>query len=230
MTAMNVTGKSNIKIFATIAHMDVGIEVREKTSEVAQKKLAELQQQLLATLKERNVEKIEIRNLSLYPRYETKRKMFGPNDQVIVGYTAKVDVIFVASAKKAGSLLHAALTNGANKNHGITLRPSEEEVNAAKLKAIDAAAKDALAKAQTVLSSLNLRLKKITHVDIDQGYRDYHRRLGEEQLTKYCAPTFSLKTSPEIEVTEREIEVEAKVNLTVEFAENGRNWLQNLVG
>lgn len=155
---ITVTGTGTVKAAPDLAEFSFGVETQGDTGNAALEKNSEAVQKVIAALKGAGVAAADIQTqqVSVYPRY-------AQDGQDIVGYTATNSVSAkVRDLSKAGAVVDAAVSAGANQVYGPTLSISEQSdlYNEALTKAF-ADAKD---KAGTVAAAAGVTLGRVVNI------------------------------------------------------------------
>ncbi|PSB00879.1 SIMPL domain-containing protein [Merismopedia glauca] len=159
---LSVSGKGKEEIPATIAQVQLGVEVQGKTAKVAQQEAAKRSNAVVSLLRSRQVEKLQTTGISLNPIYNYQN-----NTQRITGYSATNTVSFRINAEQAGGLLDDVVQAGATRIDRISFTASDSAIAAAQKQALKEATQDAQEQADAVLSVLNLTRKDVIGIQIN---------------------------------------------------------------
>ena len=208
-TILTVTGHGQVKIQATLADINIGVEVVEKTAEAVQKAIAIKQQYILDKIRKHGVDKVEAKGFWLYPQYHKENNH-------IISYKGKASIFFSTSVEKSGKVLDLAIQSGANTSSNISVKPTEEALENARKKALELASKNAMEEGRLILGALGLSCKKIYKIEIFP--KAHSGPIFQMNKSNYQAYESSAST----EVSEQEVLIEAKVNIQMEF--QGKNF------
>lgn len=161
LETLTVTGRGEVAIPATLARITLGVEVRGDTANAAQTEAARRSSAVVELLRSRDVDKLQTSGVRLNPVYDNRN-----NRSVISAYTASNRVSFQVPVEEAGDLLDAAVSSGASRIDGISFTATEDELDAARDRALAAATQDAQTQADAVLGALNLSRGDIVNIQI----------------------------------------------------------------
>jgi uncharacterized protein len=159
---LSVTGKGTEEIPATIARVELGVEVQGKTAKGVQQEAAKRSNAVVSLLRSRQVEKLQTTGISLNPVYSYQN-----NTQRLTGYSATNTVSFRVNAEQAGGLLDDTVKAGATRINSISFTASDSAIAAAQKQALKEATQDAQEQADAVLSVLNLTRQEIVGIQLD---------------------------------------------------------------
>ncbi|USR92227.1 SIMPL domain-containing protein [Phormidium yuhuli AB48] len=160
---LTVQGQGSVLIPATIAQVNLGVEVEAQTAEAAQQQAARQSSAVVELLRSRNdVEKLQTTGVRLNPVYSRR-----DNQQVITGYRASNTVSFQIPTDSAGELLDTAVSRGATRIMGINFIGSDEAITQARDRALQEATLDARSQADVVLATLNLQRRDIVGINVN---------------------------------------------------------------
>lgn len=162
LKTLSVTGQGKISIPATLAQVNLGVEVQGKTAETVQKEVAARSQAVVDFLKAQKVEKLQTAGIRLNPNYD-----YANNQQKMVGYTGTNTVQFRIETAKAGNLLDKAVAAGATRIDSVSFVATDDAIAKAQQEAIAAATQAAKRQAEAALTSLNLQQKEIVNIAIN---------------------------------------------------------------
>lgn len=203
---LSVNGKGKTEIPATIAQVQLGVEVQAKTAKAAQQEAAKKSDSVVSFLKSRQVQKLQTTGISLNPIYNYQN-----NTQRITGYSATNTVRFRVGTEQAGVLLDDAVNAGATRIDSISFTASESAIAAAQKEALKEATQDAQAQADAVLSVLNLTRKDIVGIQINNASAPVPPPIAFEARAN---SDLAQKTTA---VVAGEQEVEASVTLQIRY-------------
>lgn len=161
---LTVTGEGTQRISATLAQVELGVEIQAKTASEVQQALAEQMSAVVDLLRSRQVEQLQTTGITLRPNYD-----YSNQEQRLIGYIGRNTVSFRIDADAVGSLLDEAVKAGATQIENISFSASESAIAAAQKQALRQATEDAQQQADAVLSSLNLTRKDIVSIQIDRA-------------------------------------------------------------
>jgi uncharacterized protein len=158
------SGRGIITIPTTISQIRLAIEVQGKTPSNTQQEAAKRSARVMAYLKAQQVDKLQTTGINLNPNY-----IYSPNggNPQISGYTASNSISFQVPTDRAGSILDAAVQNGASRIDGVSFVASEKAIESAQFQALKQATLDAQRQADAVLGSLNLQRKEPIGIQIN---------------------------------------------------------------
>lgn len=159
---LTVSGKGEISIPATIAEVNLGVEVQGKTATEVQSQVAKRLEAVVKLLKARKVEKLKTAGINLSPTYS-----FQNNEQRLNGYASSNIVSFEIATDKMGTLLDDAIKAGATRIDGINFTATDEAIAAAQKLALSAATEDAKKQADAVFTTLSFKSQEIVGIQIN---------------------------------------------------------------
>ncbi|MBD1940250.1 SIMPL domain-containing protein [Microcoleus sp. FACHB-68] len=159
---LSVSGKGEVSIPATIAKVNLGVEVQGKTAAQVQPEVAKRSEAVVKLLKERKVEKLKTAGINLSPTYS-----FQNNEQRLNGYAGSNIVSFEIATDKVGTLLDDAIKAGATRIDGISFTATEEAIAAAQKLALGEATEDAKKQADAVFTTLSFKSQEIVGIQIN---------------------------------------------------------------
>jgi uncharacterized protein len=161
-----ITGTGTVKAMPDTAIISGGVIARAKRAGDALRANNEAMAKAVAALKALGLEdkQIATSSFSFEPQYETDSKGNIDPDRRIVGYIVsnRVSVTLKDKIERAGEVLDAMLQNGANDSANVQIEI--RDVEAVEMQARAAAAKDALARAQTYVRQLGSELGAVRSV------------------------------------------------------------------
>jgi hypothetical protein len=206
---LSVSGKGKEEIPATIAQVQLGVEVQGKTAKAAQEEAAKRSNAVVALLRSRKVEKLQTTGISLNPIYNYQN-----NTQRITGYSATNTVSFQVSTEQAGELLDDTVQAGATRIDRISFTASDSAIAAAQKQALQEATQDAQEQADAVLSVLNLTRKDVIGIQINGASAPVPPPVA---LEANFSGRDALKNKLSTAVVAGEQEVEASVTLQIRY-------------
>ena len=108
--SLSVTGRGEETIPATIALVQLGVEVQGKNATTVQQEVARRSSAVVELLRSRNVEKLQTTGIRLNPNYSYEN-----NVQRLTGYTGVNTVSFRIDTQRVGNLLDEAVNAGATR-------------------------------------------------------------------------------------------------------------------
>jgi len=121
--SLSVTGRGEETIPATIALVQLGVEVQGKNATGVQQEVARRSSAVVELLRSRNVEKLQTTGIRLNPNYT-----FENNVQRLTGYIAVNTVSFRIDTQRVGYLLDEPVNAGATRIDGISFVASEDAI------------------------------------------------------------------------------------------------------
>lgn len=163
---LHVSATAEITIPSTIAEVHVGVVSEPLPSaREAQTAVAATSSRLVALLRENGVENIETRSLRLTPQRQPNEA----RNTLETRYVAQNIVSFQTEPAQVGQLLDRTVDMGATRIDHVHSFASPEERRAAKKQAIAEATAMALEDAEAVLRALNLSLKEVVNVNLENS-------------------------------------------------------------
>ena len=156
-----VTGEGVVKATPDQAWVQIGAESRSKVSKEAQQRNAEVMTAVQQKISSFGIPKEAIKTvvLDLQPEFD-----YANGKQTLRGYVARNTVeVRVDELSKVGDVLDAAVASGAATIHG--LRFDVKARREAEQAALQAAVKDALAKAQAVATGAQRAIDRILRIE-----------------------------------------------------------------
>jgi uncharacterized protein YggE len=206
VATISVSGEGKTSQAPDIAVLNFGIVTgRQATSKAAIAMVAKNMEAILAAVKAAGVEEKDIttQNFWLSPEYD-----YNNGSQILRGYQANQSLsVKVRDLDKVGDVLTAATNAGANQAGGVSFSIDNPET--AKAKARNDAIAQAKEKAQTIASSLGMKLGKVTSFSEGGGYTPV------PMYARDMAMGAESKASLELPAGEQEITV--SVSLTYEL-------------
>ncbi len=200
---LTVVGQGKATAETSTADVELSVEVQGRDALQVQQKLAQQMQPVIEILQQHKVDKLQTGTMNISPEYSKD------NASIVVGFVGSNSITFSASLQKAGPLIDSAFKAGANRLQNLSQRPDESTSTVAKNKALQAASKDALEQAKTVLSSLGLKRKQISKVTVAPfGGGIFYAPRAMHFETREPAPT---------QVLPQQQETTATVTLEIEY-------------
>jgi uncharacterized protein len=160
---LTASGRGIVTIPTTISQIRLAIEAQGKTPNTTQQEAAKRSARVMAYLKTQRVDKLQTSEINLNPTYTNP-----PNgNPKITGYTATNGISFQVPTDRVGSILDAAVENGATRIDGVSFVASEKAIELAQIKALKQATLDAQRQADAVLGTLNFQRKDVIGIKID---------------------------------------------------------------
>lgn len=158
------TGRGIITIPTTISLVRLAIEAQGKTPTNTQQEAAKRSARVMAYLKTQQVDKLQTTGINLNPNY-----IYPPNGGTpqISGYMATNSISFQVPTDRAGSILDAAVQNGASRIDGVSFVAGEKAIANAQTQALRQATLDAQRQADAVFGALNLQRKDVIGIQIN---------------------------------------------------------------
>lgn len=203
-------GKTTVK--ATIADINVGIDVQGRTALDVQQSLADKLKPVLSKLRDLKADKLETGTMNIYPEYNYPKE----KQPVLTGYRGHIDISFNTEAAKAGTFIDEAIKAGANQMQGYTVKPTDETIKEARLNSLKLACMNALSEANAVIGFLGLENKGILQVSIDQTHTP------TPIFRNYKMAMATPEAAPSTEITEQEQDITASVTLHIQINDGSR--------
>jgi uncharacterized protein len=212
LRTLTVNGRGIVILPTSLTQARLAIEVQGKTPASTQQLAAKKANAVVAYLKSQQVEKLQTTGISLNPIYT-----YPPNggQPKITGYTATNNVSFRVNNDRAGTILDEAVKAGASRIDSVSFVASEKAIANAQIQALKAATQDAQIQGDAVLSSLSLRRKEITGIQITSTSTPAPIPVAADNLVQKAVPTAApVAPSP---VVGGEQQVEASVSLDMSY-------------
>lgn len=159
---LHVSGRGEVHIPSVYTEIQLGVELQAETASEAQKQVSEQTGRLLRFLKGQKVSDLQTTGISLQPVRESSKLSSGE----VRRYVARNTVVFRVKTEKAGAMIDGAIKAGANRINGLTFLPEPSAWEEARKQALQLAVDDAKKQARAVLSVLNLSIKEIVEIDV----------------------------------------------------------------
>jgi hypothetical protein len=150
------------RIPATIASVQLGVEVQGKTATAVQQQVARRSNAVVELLRSRNVERLQTTGIQLNPTYSYQN-----NVQRLTGFVATNTVSFRVNTERAGTLLDEAVKAGATRIDGISFVAADSALATAKQQALREATADAGRQAEAVLGALNFTRREVVSIQVN---------------------------------------------------------------
>ncbi|MGK5594044.1 MAG: SIMPL domain-containing protein [Parachlamydiaceae bacterium] len=201
---LKVHGIGKMMLKTNIADIKMGIEVEGKTTKQVENELASLLENLVSRLQKEQLDKLETGALEVYPEYTQS------SPPEIKSYRGRVLINFTVVTADAGKVISHAFDGGANLLSQVRLRPSDENLAAAREQTLKEAAKHAMSEADIILKALDLKLKEIDAVTI----------FPAESMVPFYRQEMALssaKRTSEITVLEGEQSIQSQIEIRIKF-------------
>jgi uncharacterized protein len=211
LRTLTVSGKGIVTLQTTLTQARLAIEVQGKTPAVTQQLAAKKASSVVAYLKSQQVQKLQTTGVSLNPMY-----IYAPNggQPKITGYTATNSVSFQINNDRAGRILDGAVAAGATRIDTVSFVASDKAIAAAQLQALKAATQDAQIQGDAVLSSLNLRRKEITGIQVTSASTPAPTPVAADSMLRQKIAAATAEPTP---IVGSEQQVEASVSLDMSY-------------
>jgi uncharacterized protein YggE len=204
---ITVTGKGTQRIPATVANIQLGVEIEGKNATQIQEEVAKRTTSLVELLKSSNVENLQTTGIRLQPNYN-----YNNNQRELTGYTATNLVSFQLPIDRVGSLLDNSVKVGATRIDNVSLTAEENAIAEAQKQALASASLDAQQQAQAVLSALNLTAQEIITINVNGA--NVPLPIAKEVMLDRAVSPMAMATTP---VIGGEQEVTAFVTLQIRY-------------
>lgn len=161
---LTVRGVGNESIPTTLTQVQLGVEVKGKTTQGVQQEVARRSSAVVELLRSRQVEKLQTAGIQLQPSYD-----YSDNQQRLTGYIGTNIVSFRLANDRLGNLLDESVRVGATRIDSISFVASDSAIAQAQKEALKSATQDAQQQADAVLSSLNLTRKEVVGIQINEA-------------------------------------------------------------
>lgn len=209
LRTLTASGRGIVTIPTTLSQIRLAIEASGKTPNAAQQQAARRSTQVMDYLKSQQVEKLQTTGINLNPSYTYPSN----GKPQITGYTATNGISFQITTDRAGKILDAAVKNGATRIDGVSFVASERAIATAQIQALKQATQDAQLQADAVLSTLSLKRKEVTGIQITSASTPVPVQM--QQMAKSSA--VQGRDAPETPVVGGEQQVEAAVTLDIGY-------------
>lgn len=165
---LSVSGEGKVFVAPDVAVVRLGAFAQHKDAEAAQAQVNEVMQKVVAAIRGVEVPQEEIQTSGLSLRPVTRYRQPRPGEDAspepeVVGYRADMSVsVRLRDTKRAGPVIDAGLTAGANTLHGISFELLDEEK--ATGEALRKAVQTARAKATALSGALGVELTQLMEV------------------------------------------------------------------
>ncbi|MGC8758031.1 MAG: SIMPL domain-containing protein [Caldisericaceae bacterium] len=177
---ITVSGVGTATVTPDIAIINAGVFVEDLDPAKAMDGLSQKANKIVEAVTNSGVKKEDIKtsNLSLYPIYSYEKDTGKP---ILQGYRASESFTVKEKISDAGTIISAVSKAGANQIDGITFDASNRD--SLKLDAIDAAMKDARAKADAALKGTNYKVTGIKTISVESSTPTpiYFKAMASEQ-------------------------------------------------
>ena len=209
-----VSGDGDATATPDVAYVGLGVQSDGKTAREAMDANSTAMAAVVAAVKNAGVAENDIRTtgINLVPQYSQPR----PGDQspsVVVGYRAMNNVsVTVQDVARTGDVLDAAISAGANSTGGVQF--SVKDSSGFRQRALEAAARDARAKADALAGGLGLHVTGIISVT-EQGTSGPQPRQAQPLAAASAADSGAAPPPP---VQPGELTLRARVQVVFSFA------------
>ena len=163
---ISVTGNGAVTVVPDIAIVNAGVFVEDLDPVKAMDGLSTKANAIVDAVTNAGIKKENIKtsNLALYPIYSYEKDTGKP---ILQGYRASESFTVKSKIADTGKMISAVSNAGANQIDGISFDASNRD--SLKFDAIDAAMKDARAKADAVLKGTNYKVTGIKTISVDSS-------------------------------------------------------------
>lgn len=162
---LTVTGQGTESIPASLAQIQLGVEVQGETASEVQQQIADRSAAVIEYLQSQNVQKLQTTGVYLYPQYDYSEN----GSQRIIGYTASNTVSFRVDTTRAGAIMDRAVDAGATRIDGVSFVADDSAIATAQRAALREATEEALDQADVVLESLGLSRDEVVGIQINNS-------------------------------------------------------------
>lgn len=186
-STLTVSGEGVVSIEPDMATVSLGITKIAPTVSDAQSKVNVALTYVVEELKRQDIaqEDIQTDYVSIYPNYT-----YDTGRDVLSGYNAATTLtVIVRDIDKAGSVIDAAVSAGANRMDGITL--GARDATGPYREAMAGAVRDAVAKAEALAAATGGTLGNVRIISegSQSGAMPLSRAMGKEAMMDSAAPT-----------------------------------------
>lgn len=162
LKTITVTGQGVERIPATIANIQLGVEIEGQNATQVQEEVAKRSNSLVELLRSRSVSRLQTSGIQLRPNYS-----YNDNQRRLIGYVATNLVTFELPIDKVGNILDESVKVGATRIDNVNLTATEDAIASAQEKALVKATQSAQQQAQVILQSLNLKGQEIITINVN---------------------------------------------------------------
>lgn len=165
--SVSATGTSVIKAQPDLVSVNINVETRGESAQIAQEKNKEISDKLLLGLIKSgyNSDELKFVNYNIYPEYDWKN-----GEQKFKGYVAFQQLLVkTENVKKVPEIVDTAINSGALISY-INFELSEEKQSEYKKQALEKAGMDAKEKAEATASGVGKRLGRLVSVQSQDFY------------------------------------------------------------
>lgn len=165
--SVSATGTSVIKAQPDLVSVNINVETRGESAQIAQEKNKEISDKLLLGLIKSgyNSDELKFVNYNIYPEYDWKNGV-----QKFKGYVVSQQLIVkTENVKKVPEIVDIGINSGALVSY-INFELSEEKQSEYKKKALEKAGMDAKEKAEATASGVGKRLGRLVSVQSEDFY------------------------------------------------------------
>lgn len=162
LKTITVTGQGVERIPATIANIQLGVEIEGQNATQVQEEVAKRSNSLVELLRSRSVSRLQTSGIQLRPNYS-----YNDNQRRLIGYVATNLVTFELPIDKVGNMLDESVKVGATRIDNVNLTATEDAIATAQEKALVKATQSAQKQAQVILQSLNLKAQEIITINVN---------------------------------------------------------------
>lgn len=203
---ITVTGQGLEMIPATIATVQMGVEIEGENAAEVQQQVAQRSNSLIEILRSENVQKLQTRGIQLRPNYS-----YDNNRRQLINYTATNLVSFETSIDRVGTILDKTVNVGATRIDNVSLAATESAISQAQRRALAKATEDAQQQAEAVLGALNFTPQEVITINVNGANMPrplVMESMADRALSSNIAPT---------PVVAGEQEVRASVTLQIKY-------------
>lgn len=204
LNTLTVTGIGEVSYEPDKIKISLGVTTEGTTAEEATSKNAEIFAALLENLEAEGITRDSIETVwyRIYPVYSYPRE----SAPILVGYRTEHQILVTVTAgdiselgAKAGKVIDAAVSAGANQLYNIQFTTSDERLEQLRDEALGKAILDASSKAKIMADALEISLVGVQHVSEGGGYypppiREYSAE-GAKVPTELLPGTLTLTAS-----------------------------------
>jgi uncharacterized protein YggE len=158
---LEVTSKGEVTVPTSISTVELGIQVEAATAAEAQQQVAQQATSVVDVLENLDVEELQTTSVRLFPVYS-----FEDDTRELTGFEARNTLSFELPNESAGAAIDAAIEAGANLVQNISFSATDEDLQQARLQALQQAIEQAQIEAETVFNTLDLVAEEIVGIEI----------------------------------------------------------------
>ncbi|MEM9276586.1 MAG: SIMPL domain-containing protein [Cyanobacteria bacterium P01_F01_bin.143] len=178
LRTLTVQGQGIETVSATIAEVNLGVQIQGETAAEVQQELAEKTSEVVKLLQSRDVEQLQTTGVFLQPN-----SPYSNNNRKLDGYIGSNTFSFQYCISEVGALIDEVVAVGVNRINSIRFTAKAEELAIAQQEALRKATLDAQNQANTVLKTVNFTAQEIVGIEINGANISNPQFIGAEQFS-----------------------------------------------